>query len=338
MFERIERYCRICSPSGYEKNIRDAIIEDIKDHVDWYEVDTMGNLTAFKKGMYTPEKKTVISAHMDEVGMIVSHITDDGRIYFSCVGGIDRRVLGGKRVVIGDNQVKGVISSKAIHLQKPDERGKCDDPADMTIDIGAQSRKEVLSCVRVGDFISFVPNYEEFGSGLVRSKAIDDRFGCAVLVEIAKKQLKYDTYFAFCVCEETGCDGARIVCSRLKPDAAIVVESTTAGDVAAVPNSRIACALREGAVISHMDNGTIYNAAVVDMLLKTASENGIKAQLKNIVAGGNEAKVYQTYGGGCKVAAISCPTRYIHSPACVAAKEDMMSVYDLVYAVIERGF
>ncbi len=338
MFERIKRYTSICSPSGYEKNIREAIIDDIKDFVDWYEVDSMGNLTAFKKGEHAPEKKTVISAHMDEVGMIVSHITDDGRIYFSCVGGIDRRVLGGKRVVIGDGQIPAVISSKAIHLQKPEEKGKCDDVANMTIDIGAQTKSEVLSCVRIGDYISFVPNYEEFGSGLVRSKAIDDRFGCAVLVEIARQKLKYDTYFAFCVCEETGCDGAKIVCSKLKPDTAIVVEATTAGDVGDVPKARRACSLREGAVISHMDNGTIYDPDVVNMLIKTAGEQGIKAQLKNIVAGGNEAKVYQTYGGGCTVAAISCPTRYIHSQACVAAKEDMMSVYKLVYAVIERGF
>lgn len=337
MFDRIKKYCNFAAPSGYEYLMHDMIIDDIKPYADSIETDGMGNIVAFKKGKQAPASPVVVSAHMDEVGMMVSHITDDGRIYFSPVGGIDRRVLSGKRVIIGDARINGVITSKQMHLMPKSEQGKCDDSADMYIDIGALSREEALQHTDIGDRIAFIPNYEEFGDGFVRSKAIDDRFGCAVLAELIKQELEYDTYFAFCVSEECGCFGAQAVCKRLHPGTAIVVESTTAGDIAGAPEHKKACCLREGAVVSHMDNGTVYDSDTVGKVMALAEEKGIKAQLKNIVAGGNEAKAYQTSAEACKVVAVSCPTRYIHSPACVAAKQDMQSVYELVAAIIERG-
>jgi len=338
MFDTIKKYCDIIAPSGYEYLLKQAILDDIKPYADSIECDTMGNVIAFKKGKKVPDHKTVVSAHMDEVGLMVKYITDEGRIYFSPLGGIDRRVLASKRVMIGDNHILGVIASKPIHLQTADEKGKCEDPSFMTIDIGASSRAEAEKVVSIGDYIGFVPNYEEFGDGFVRSKAIDDRFGCAVLTELIKGELKYDTHFAFVVSEECGCYGGQVVAKKLQPDAAIVVEATTAGDIAGAPDAKKACLLRSGAVISHMDNGTIYDPQVVQEVMNVAEQKGIKAQIKNIVAGGNDAKAYQTSGGACKVLAVSLPTRYIHSPACVAAFEDMTAVYQLVKAMLERGF
>lgn len=337
MFERIKKYCNFAAPSGYEFLMHDMIKADIEPYADSIETDGMGNLVAFKKGKRSPSAPIVVSAHMDEVGMMVSYITDDGRIYFSPVGGIDRRVLAGKRVIVGDKQIDGVIVSRQLHLLPPSERGKCDDSSEMYIDIGAGSSDEVLENISIGDRIAFIPNYAEFGDGFVRSKAIDDRLGCAVLAELIRQELEYDTYFAFCVSEECGCFGAQAVCKRIEPGLAVVVESTTAGDIAGAPEHKMACCLREGAVVSHMDNGTIYDRETVEGVMALANEKGINAQLKNIVAGGNEAKAYQTSSAACKVVAVSCPTRYIHSPACVAAKQDMQAVYELVAAIIERG-
>ena len=337
MFDRIKKYCDFTAPSGYEFLMHDMIQADIEPYADSVEAYDMGNLVAFKKGKHTPSTPIVVSAHMDEVGMMVSHIADDGRIYFSPVGGIDRRVLLGKRVVIGDDHIDGVIASKAMHILPKAEQGKCDDSAEMYIDIGASSRDEVLKYIDIGDYAALIPNYAEFGDGFIRSKAIDDRLGCAVLAELIRQELEYDTYFAFCVSEECGCFGAQAVCKRIGPGLAVVVESTTAGDISGAPEHKKACCLREGAVVSHMDNGTIYDRETVDAVMALAAEKGIRAQLKNIVAGGNEAKAYQTSSAACKVIAVSCPTRYIHSPACVAAKQDMQAVYELVAAIIERG-
>lgn len=338
MIERLKEYCDCISPSGYEDEIRALIINDIKDIATSYEVDRMGNLIAFKKGKKTPDKKVLVSAHMDEVGFMVKYISEDGYIYFDPIGGIDPRVVGGRRVVFGDKRIYGVVASKAIHLQKKNERGKVVPLDEMYIDIGCTDKKSCEEVVSVGDVATFEPNYEEFGDGLIKSKAIDDRFGCALLVEIMKEELEYDTYFAFVTCEEVGTDGAKQVAFNLRPDFIIVVESTTAGDVAGAPKARYACELRKGAVVSHMDGATIYDKQIVEYVLSTAKENDIKCQLKNVIAGGNDASAYQKTAAGAKVMAISAPTRYIHSASNVVCKDDLFEIKKLVSALLRKGF
>ncbi len=334
----LEKYCNILGPSGMEDVIREAIIEDIKDSGCEYYTDAVGNLIVFKKGKKPRDKKVLFSAHMDEVGFMVKYIDAEGYILFDAIGGIDRRVVSGRRVIFCESNLHGVVASKAVHMQTPEERGKCEPISQMHIDIGATDREVANKYVTIGDCATFVPNYEEFGEGLVRSKALDDRFGCAVLVSMINSDLEYDTYFAFNTCEEIGCDGAKEVGHRLQPDIVFALEATTAGDILGVSKSKCACRVGSGAVLSIMDRSTIYNKELLGLATTVADEKNIKWQYKNVVAGGNEAGAYQRSGGGAKVLAISAPARYIHSASNVLAMSDMQAVCDLSFALNERSF
>lgn len=338
MLNYLKKYCDILGPSGMEDEIREAIIADIKDSGCEYKTDPMGNLIVLKKGKNRRNKKVLFSAHMDEVGFMVKYIDEDGYLWFDAVGGVDRRVVSGRRIVFCESNIHGVVASKAIHMQTIDERGKCEPIGDMHIDIGASDRETAKRYISVGDCATFEPDYEEFGSGLVRSKALDDRFGCAALVSMINRELEYDTYFAFNTCEEVGCDGAKEVAHRLRPDVVIALEATTAGDVLGVPKSKCACEIGKGAVLSLMDRSTIYAKELVELATEVADEKGIKWQYKNVVAGGNEAGVYQRAAAGARVLAISAPARYIHSASNVLSLEDMQAVADLAAAINERSF
>ena len=338
MFELLKKYCDALSPSGMEDEIRNIIIDDIKDTGCEYSVDPCGNLIVFKKGKKRRNKKVLFNAHMDEVGFMVRHIDESGNLWFDAVGGIDRRVVSGRRIRFCESLVPGVISSKAIHLQTPEEKGKCEPLSEMQIDIGCTSREDALKYVNVGDCAVFEPDYEEFGDGIICSKALDDRFGCAVLTKMIQSDLEYDTYFSYSTCEEIGCNGAKEVAYRVRPDIAFPIEATTAGDIYGTPKSKTACSLRQGAVISFMDRGTIYNRELVDLALDIAYSKNIKCQLKNVVAGGNEASAYQKAAQSAEVLAISAPSRYIHSASDILCKDDMKAVYDLVAALNERSF
>ena len=338
MLRYLKKYCDLLGPSGMEDDVREAIIEDIKDSGCEYETDPMGNLIVFKKGKKRRNKKVLFSAHTDEVGFMVKYIDEDGYLWFDAVGGIDRRVVSGRRIVFCETGINGVVASKAIHMQTPEERGKCEPISDMHMDIGAGDRETAKKYITVGDCAVFEPNYEEFGEGLVRSKALDDRFGCAVLVAMINSELEYDTYFAFNTCEEIGCDGAKEVSHRIRPDVVIALEATTAGDIVGVPKTRCACCVGKGAVLSLMDRSTIYDKELVLLAAKLGDEKGIKWQHKNVVAGGNEAGVYQRAASGARVLAISAPARYIHSASNVLSIEDMKAVADLASALNERSF
>ena len=338
MMKYLKKYCDILGPSGMEDAVREDIIEDIKGSGCEYETDPMGNLIVFKKGKQRRDKKVLFSAHMDEVGFMVKFIDEEGYIWFYAVGGVDRRVVSGRRVLFCESGINGVVASKAIHMQTPEEKGKCEPISEMRIDIGAKDREEAKQYITVGDCCVFTPNYEEFGNGLVCSKALDDRFGCAALVAMINSDLEYDTYFAFNTCEEIGCDGAKEVAHRLRPDVVFALEATTAGDILGVPKGKCACSVGNGAVLSIMDRSTIYDQSLLELATKVADEKKIKWQYKNVVAGGNEAGVYQRGANGAKVLAISAPARYIHSQSNVLSLEDIQAVADLAAAINERSF
>jgi len=333
--ELLKKLCNAYGPSGMEDEVRDIIIDEIKDYCDSYEVDKVGNLIAFKKGIKDTGKKILLSAHMDEIGFMIRKLTEEGYAYCDEIGGVEREVVGGKRILIGTQKELGVICAKAIHLQKQEERGVCIPIEEMYIDLGCESFEELSEKISIGDEAVYVPNFEEFGNGMIKSKAIDDRVGCAILIELLKEELPCDTYFAFVTCEENGLRGAIPLSFKLKPDIAIVVEATTAADIPGTPEGQECCKVREGAVISHMDGGTIYNKELFKKAVDTFEEKKIKYQVKNFVAGGNDSRAYQQYSGGSKVAAISVPVRYIHSPASVAAIEDIENTKNAVSALLE---
>lgn len=337
MINLTEKLCSLFGPSGLEDEVRSCIENEIRPYCDKLYTDKVGNLIAFKKGKKSTDKPLLFAAHMDEVGFMVQYISDDGYLYFGTLGGIDAGVIGGRRMVIGDNRLLGVVASKAVHLQKPEERGVCLPVHEMYIDIGCTSKDDAKKHVSVGDCGVFVPNFERFGDGFIKSKAIDDRFGCAVLCEMIKEEREYDTYFAFTVCEEVGCRGATTVAYALNPSIAVVIESTTAGDLPGVTPARRACEVGEGAVLSLMDGGTIYDRALYDKATELARQNGVKYQTKNTVAGGNDSRAFQTGATGSRVMAISAPVRYIHSASCVVKESDLAAVLELARLVADNG-
>lgn len=337
LIERIRDYCAIPAPSGLERPLRERILEDLRGTGAECRTDPNGNLIVFKKGRKERGRKLVVAAHMDEVGFMATCIRDDGYVMLDTIGGIDRRVVSGRRIRFCRSGVLGVVSSKAIHIQKPEEYGKCEPIDEMLIDIGCSDAESASKVVRIGDLATFCPNFEEFGDGLIKSKAIDDRAGCAILAELLHEELEYDTWFSFDTREEIGCDGAKEVCYQLRPDAAVILEATTAGDICGAPPEMSACLLHKGAVISHMDRSTIYDKELVREALKTGKELGIPCQLKSTVAGGNEARAFQREALAARVLAISVPTRYIHSACGVAAKEDILAVKNLTKAILERN-
>lgn len=323
--------CELYGVSGDEDEVRERIISEICTHADSYRTDPLGNLIVHKKGKKRPGSKLLISAHMDEVGLMITNVTPEGYLKFDEVGGIDRRVLLGKQVVINGG-VCGVVGVKPVHLTKGDESSAVPEYSEMYIDIGANSAQEALELVGIGDSVCFDTRFTETGTA-IRAKAIDDRFGCLVLIEMIKSELEYDTDFAFMVQEEVGLRGAAAAAYSVNPDYALVVEATTAADIPEVDSNRQVCALGQGAVISVMDRRTIYDKAMVRLAMKTADKIGVKAQYKRAVAGGNDAGAIHQSRGGVRTLAVSLPCRYLHSPNCVASKDDCESVMSLVSAL-----
>ena len=336
MLKDLKELCTAFGPSGNEDEVRDLIIKKTEKYADSITEDKVGNLIVFKKGKKRRDKKVMYSSHMDEVGFMIRHFGEDGYLYFGAIGGISRAVAGGRRLVIGDNRLPGIISAKAIHLQKQSERGVCIPIEEMYINIGCDTDKQAKEYVSLGDTAVFEPNYEDFGDGLVKSKALDDRAGCTVLIDMIKSGPEYDTWFAFTCCEEIGTRGAAVASHETDADVVITVEATTAADIGGVPKEKQCCAIREGAVISHMDNGTIYDKGLFALSQKIAKENGIKYQIKNLVAGGNDSSAFQKGADGARVLAVSLPARYIHTACSVIAKEDLFSVRDLAVKLNEN--
>lgn len=322
MLDTMETLCCLDGVSGSEDEVREYILERVMPFADEIRTDPMGNLMVFKKGACTPSRRIMMAAHMDEVGLIVTDITEDGYLRFDTAGGIDRRVLIGKRVFVGTVRALGVIGSKAIHLTTAEQRKTLPKIQDMYIDIGARSKEEARSMVQLGDTVAFDDSVVRFGEGYIKAKAIDDRVGCAAMVELIESQLPCDCWFAFTVQEEVGCRGAAVASRSIQPDVAIVLEGTTAADIPGVDGSDRVCELGKGIVIPFMDRGTIYDRELYGMLGRLADENGIPWQTKTKIAGGTDASAIQRSGSGVSVAAISVAVRNIHSPSCIAKIEE----------------
>lgn len=316
----LKELCMINSTSGDESKIREFIISKIKDYCDFH-IDNLGSIIAFKKGAKTPDKKVMICAHMDEVGFIITNICDDGYLEFSPVGGINPNVVAGR--ILDVNGIKGVVGLKPIHLQSNDEKSKAPSFKNLKIDIGAKSKEEAEKYVSLGDYCYFSCEYEEIGNGYIKSKALDDRIGCMLLIELIKSELEYDAYFCFNVQEEVGLRGATCTSYSVNPDIAVVLESTTAADLCGVTGGNRVCVLGNGPVVSFMDGRTVYDRELFSLAMKTAKEKNITVQTKTAIAGGNDAGAIQTSAGGAKVLAVSLPCRYIHSGASVVKESDI---------------
>lgn len=335
MLNELKNLCLIDGISGDEGRVREYIISKIADKCD-YKIDPMGNLIAFKKGKKEPKNKVMLSAHMDEVGFIVTYICDNGFIKFTNVGGIDPKIAVGRAVHVGENNIKGVIGNKAVHLCRGDEENTAPNLDKLYIDIGAKDKEEAEKYVCVGDSVHFISDFVEFGEDKIKAKAIDDRFGCAIMLKMIESELEYDTNFAFLVQEEVGCRGAGAAVFSIRPDYAIVLEATTASDISGVDNENRVCVQGQGAVVSFMDRSTVYNRDLFKGAFALAKEKNIPIQIKTTVAGGNDAGAIHKACSGVYTIAVSLPCRYIHSGSSVGDKKDMRACYDLAVALCEK--
>lgn len=334
LMEEVRILCELPGVSGREDPVRDYILSRLPEGVT-AETDAMGNLYVTKQGAKPPRNKVVLFAHMDEVGLIITSITDDGFLKFDEIGGIDPAVLIGRTVRLECGLV-GVIALKAIHLCSAEESKKVPELRDLCIDIGASSKEDAEQYVELGSYAVYRSDYVEFGSSLVKMKALDDRFGCAVMLDLLQGDLPYDTTFVFTVQEEVGARGAAAAAFRTEPDIAVILETTTAGDICGVEGEKRACLLGEGPVISYMDRGTVYDHALYTLAMETAKAAGIPAQTKTLVAGGNDSSSVQRAGAGSRVLAVSAPTRYLHSPVDVLDRNDVESMRSLLETLLPK--
>lgn len=319
--ELLKKLTMCGSASGDEKRIAQIIENEIKDYVDEISYDALGNLTAHKKGT---GKKIMLAAHMDEIGIVVTFIDDNGFLRFSNVGGLYIKELLGRRVLF-ENGAVGVIytekENKNVQMSK------------MYIDIGAANREEAENLVLIGDTAVFEGNFHEVGDRVI-SKALDNRVGCYALIEAAKKiKSKNDLYFVFTVQEEVGLRGARTAANAIAPEYALAVDVTDTGDTP--EGEKMAVKLGKGAAVKVMDRSVICSSEVRTALVQLAKENNIPYQMEIMADGGTDAGVINLSGAGVKTGGISIPTRYVHSPSEMADKKDVKAVIDLLAAFAE---
>lgn len=329
MLDLLKQLCLLDGISGDEHTVRDFIINEIKDFCD-YKIDNLGNIICFKKGEITPKRKIMLDAHTDEVGLIISNITESGYLKFKTVGSIDTAALLLRRVLI-NGKVNGVIGGKPFHLLDADSRKKLPQKDDLYIDIGAKDRSEAEKHVSIGDSAVIVSDFEILGDS-VKSKALDDRIGCLVLIKLLKEYSKYDFYVTFTVQEEVGLRGAKTATFAVKPDFAIALDSTTAADIADVPCDNRVCVQGNGVVVSFMDNGAIYDKA----LYNAALNSGITCQPKTTVSGANDSGAIHLSGEGVRTVALSAPCRYIHSANSIVNIKDIESMFSLAKYMLEN--
>lgn len=329
MLELLKQLCLLNGVSGDEGEVRAFLRAQAEPYADSIRTDALGNLIVFKRGAKATGNRLLLAAHMDEVGLIITHVTDEGFLKFGFVGGVDRRIAIGKPVVLGPDRVPGIISLKAIHLTDKAELKKVPKTDSLYIDIGAGSREEALEKVPLGTYGSFVSQPEEFGDGFFKARAIDDRIGCAIMLELLKEELPLDVTFAFTAQEEVGTRGAFGAAFSVTPQVALVLETTTAADLPGVDSHRRVCAPGKGPVISYMDGSTIYDRGLFEDLRRLAEDNGIPWQTKEYIAGGNDARTIQRTKQGVRVAAMSAATRYLHAPSSVASVADFKNMLEL---------
>ena len=324
--ETLKELCALSGVSSHEDEVRAYVRSVAAPYADTIRVDSMGNLIVEKKGRIPGVKKLMLAAHMDEVGLMIHTITEEGYLKFSPVGGIDRRVLIGKAVLVGERKLPGIIGLKAYHLTSAEEEKSVPKLKDFYIDIGAKDREEAASLVSPGDVAVFDTDILEFGNGFLKAKAIDDRVGCAVMVELLKEPLPMDCTFAFTVQEEVGTRGAFGATFSVTPDIALVLEGTTAADLPDMPDRKKVCAPGKGPVVPYMDGGTVYDRGLFELLRSLAEQSRIPWQTKELLSGGNDASAIQRTKEGVRVAGISAAVRYLHTPSSVASLADCQNI------------
>lgn len=330
--ELLREICEVPGAPGFENKIRLFVLNKIEGLVDKVSVDNMGNIVAVKKGLNS--KKLMAAAHMDEIGFVVTHITDDGFLKFHSLGGFDPKTLTAQRVIVhGKNDVIGVMGVKPIHLMTSEERNMPPKMSDYFIDLGMQ-KEEVQNVISIGDSITRERGLIEMGN-CVNCKSLDNRVSVFILIETLKKlknkKPPYDFYAVFTVQEEVGIRGAQVATLAINPDFGICIDTTIAFDTpGALDHEKITC-LGAGVGIKIMDSKTICDQRMVEFMKETADKYSIKWQPEILTRGGTDTMGIQQFtAGGSISGAISVPTRHIHQVIETCDKTDIKNSIDLL--------
>ena len=340
MMELMKELCLAPGVSGSEEEVAKIIARELKDVADSIETDSMGNLIVTKKGD-KKAPKVMLAAHMDEIGLMVRYIDDNGFIKFSTIGGINDQMLMNQTVTVhssvGENVI-GVIGSKPPHITKPEERKKVVPFDEMFIDIGAKDKEEAEKMVRVGDVMTFNSIFAEYPNNLVMGKAIDNRAGCYVLIEVFKRiNTKATVYCVGTVQEEVGLKGAKTVSFRLNPDLAFALDVTLSGDHPGIKPDEAPVVMGEGPSVILADasgRGILTQKSVKDMLIKAGDENDIPYQLEVSDGGTTDGTSIHLTREGIPTGVLSVPTRYIHTPVSLCSMDDVENTIQLIVEVI----
>jgi putative aminopeptidase FrvX len=335
----LKQICETPGAPGFEKRIRDLVVELVSPLVDEVRTDNLGSVVAVKKSKKNPDsQKIMVAAHMDEIGFIVTHIDDKGFVRFHTLGGFDPKTLTAQRVIIhGEKDLVGVMGSKPIHVMTADEKNKLPQTTDFFIDLG-MAKGEVEKLISIGDPITRDRELLEMGH-CVNCKSIDNRVAVFILIETLKllNDPAYDVYATFTVQEEVGLRGANVAAHGINPDFGIALDTTVAYDVpGAQPHEKIT-ELGKGAAIKIMDASTICDYRMVAYMKKTADKHQIKWQPEILTAGGTDTAGVQRMGKqGAIAGAISIPTRHLHQVIEMAHKEDISDSILLLKACLEE--
>ena len=338
MIKLIRRLSEAHGVPGSKAEVSSIIESELKEVCE-INKDVMGNLIAKKSG---GKKKVMLAAHMDEIGLMVRHIDENGFIKFITLGGFFDQTILNQAVVLHTRKgpLSGVIGSKPPHLMEEKEKDKVIKTKDMFIDVGAGNAKIADKMgVSIGDYITFDSQFKELKNGLIKGKAFDDRLGCAVMIEVMKQvNTKHTLYAVGTVQEEVGLKGAKTSAYEIEPDAALALDVAPAGDFPGTTPEEARIKINKGPVITVADGkgrGIITHTSVRDSLVETAKKRKIPYQLEVGEGGTTDATAIQLTKGGVFSGVVSVPTRYIHTPVEVASIKDIKNTVKLVTSYIE---
>jgi len=331
--------------AGFEDEVRETIAGLVSPLVDEVRTDALGNLFAIRRGAATKGKARtlMLDAHMDEVGFMVKWIDERGYLRFAPIGGWDERIVPGHRVVVQTRdgaKRHGVIGTAPPHILSPEEQKKPIPIDAMFVDVGATSKEEAAAMgIRIGDPFTIHYSFVELRDGYVTGKAFDDRAGCTVLIEtarrLAERALAVDVAFAFVFGEEVGLRGARTAAYQLDPDVALAIEGTIGADMPGVAPESQPVRLGQGPAISVADRSIVVSRRMVAALETVAEGASIPYQYKLPTYGGTDAGAIHLSRGGVLSGVISVPCRYIHSPISTLRLDDLEATIRLTGAFVE---
>ncbi len=321
--ELLKEICETAGAPGYESRIREIVIREISSLVNKISIDKMGNVIALVNG--AERKKVMASAHMDEIGFIITHIDDKGFLRFHTLGGFDPKTLTAQRVIVhGKKDVIGVMGSKPVHLMTAEEKNKTPQVQDYFIDLGMK-REEVIESISVGNTVTRQRDFVEMGD-CVSCKSIDNRVSVFILIEVLRelKNPPYDFFAVFSVQEEVGLRGASVAAHTIDPDFGFGLDTTIAFDTPGAQPHEAVTRLGEGAGIKIMDSSTICDYRMIAYMKQTADRYKTKWQPEILPAGGTDTAGIQRQGKNGSIAgAVSIPTRHIHQSIEMANKKDI---------------